>query len=172
MHNTELPPYVAFYNKLHGCSLLEAGYTDYVNLVKNGMTAEQAVAILKLSKMPLKWVENYQYLQKTWKQELMSSFRDFLRWYNNKEGVPILEAMQKMITFYHKKNDDLLNLGFTSPNLAITSLLKPTYAKFHPITERDKDLLQTIRDNMLGGPSIVFTRKAVIDKTFIGKLTS
>ena len=27
----------------------------------------------------------------------MNSFKDFLRWYNNKDVVPTLEAMQKMI---------------------------------------------------------------------------
>ena len=31
----------------------------------------------------------------------------------------------------------------------------------------DKDLCEKIREDMTGGPSIVFTRKAVVDKTFI-----
>ena len=41
-----------------------------------------------------------------------------------------------------------------------------------PFTERGKDLLQKIRVDMVGGPSIVFTRKAVVDKTFIRKSTN
>ena len=81
------------------------------------MTADQAVAKLKLSKTPPTEVENYQYLQKIWKQEHMISFRDFLRWYNNKDIVPTLEAMQKMITFYHNKKFAMLKLGYTLPNL-------------------------------------------------------
>ena len=72
MQNTELPPYDAFYSKFRSCNPLEAEYTDYVNLLKNGLTAEQ-----------------------------VSSFKHFLRWYNNKDVVPTLEAMQKMIAFYH-----------------------------------------------------------------------
>ena len=40
----------------------------------------------------------------------MSSFKDFLRCYN-KEDVPNLEAMQKMIAFYHDKDIDMLKLG-------------------------------------------------------------
>ena len=48
----------------------------------------------------------------------MSSFKDFLRWYNNKDVVPTLEAMQKMIAFYHDKDIDMLKLGCTLPNLA------------------------------------------------------
>ena len=31
----------------------------------------------------------------------------------------------------------------------------------------DKDLQEKIRENMVGGPSIVFTRKAVVDENFI-----
>ena len=39
--------------------------------------------------------------------------------------------------------------------------------KFYPFCEKGKDLCQKIREDMTGGPSIVFTRKAVVDKTFI-----
>ena len=46
-------------------------------------------------------------------------------------------------------------------------LHKSTSAKFYPFTETDKDLLQKIREDIVGGPSIVFTRKAVVDETFI-----
>ena len=48
----------------------------------------------------------------------MSSFKDFLWWYNDKIVVRTLEAMQKMIDFYHDKDIDMLKLGCTLPNLA------------------------------------------------------
>ena len=167
MQNTELPSYDAFYSKLRNCNPLEAEYTDYVNLLKSGLTTEQVVVKLKLSKPPPTGIENYQYLLQIWKQEQMSSFRDFLRCYNNKDVVPTLEAMQKMIAFYHDKDIDMLKLGCTSPNLANLCLHKSTDAKFYPFTEGDKDLLEKIREDVVGGPSIVFTRKAVVDGTFI-----
>ena len=44
----------------------------------------------------------------------MSSFKDFLRWYNKKD-VPTLVAMQKMIAFYHDKDSNMLKLGCTLP---------------------------------------------------------
>ena len=75
--------------------------------------------------------------------------------------------MQKMLAFYHKKGIDRLKLGCTLPNLANTCLHKSTSAKFYTFTEIDKDLLQKIREDMVGGPSIVFTRKAKVDETFI-----
>ena len=157
--------YGAFYSKLRSCNPLEAEYKDYVNLLKSGLSTEQAVVKLKLSKPPPTGIENYQYLQQIWKQEQMSSLKDFLRWYKNKDVVPNLEAMQKMIAFYHDKDIDMLKLGCTLPNLANICLHKSTDAKFYPITEGDKDLLEKIREDVVGGPSIVFTRKAVVDET-------
>ena len=139
MQNTELPPYDAFYSKLRSRNPLEAEYTDYVNLLKSGLTKELAVIKIKLSKSPPTGIENYQYLQKIWKQEQMSSFKDFFRWYNNKDVVPTLEAMPKMIAFYHDKDIDMLKLGCLIPNLANTCLHKSTDAKFYPFTDGDKD---------------------------------
>ena len=100
MQNPELPPYDAFYSKLRSCNSLETEYTDCVNLLKSGLTTEQAVIKLKLSKPPPTGIENYHYLQQIWKQEQMSSFMDFLRWYNNRDVVPTLKATQKVIAFY------------------------------------------------------------------------
>ena len=99
----------------------------------------------------------------------MQYFSDFLRWYNNKDIVPTLEAMQKMIEFYHNKGIDMLKLGWALPNLANICLHKSTDSKFPPATESDKDLLERRREDLVGGPSIVFTRKAVVDETFIRK---
>ena len=92
----------------------------------------------------------------------MTVFKDFLKWYNNKDVVPNLEAMQKMIQFYHNKEIDKLKLGCTLPNLENICLHKSTNYKFYPFC-----LYGKIREDMTGGPSIVFTRKAVVDETYI-----
>ena len=149
LQNPELPPYDAFYSKLRSCNPLETEYTDYVNLLKSGLSTEKAVIKLKLSKRPPNGIENYHYLQQIWKQEQMSSFKDFLRWYNNKDVVPILEAMQKMIAFYHDKGIDMLKLGCILPNLANNCLHKPTDAKLYPFKEGDKDLLEKFAKTLL-----------------------
>ena len=151
MQNTELPPYDTFYSKLRSRNLLEADCTDYVNLLKSGLTTEQAVVKLKLSKPPTTVIENHQYLQQIWKQEQMTSFKDFLRWYNKKDVVPTLEAMQKWIAFYHDKDIDMLKLGCTLPNLANICLHKSTDAKFYPFTEGNKDRLEKKPRDVVGG---------------------
>ena len=77
--------------------------------------------------------------------------------------------MQKIIAFYHDKNVDMVKLGFTLPNLATICLHKSTDAKFYTFTERDKNILKKIREDVVGGLSINFRRKAVVDETFIPK---
>ena len=124
---------------------------------------------LGLKTKPTTGLENYNYLKSIWEQEKMTIFRDFLRWYNNKDVVPTLDAMQKLIEFYHDKGIDMLKLGCTLPNLANICLHKSTDYKFYPFFSSDSDLLEKIREDMTGGPSIVFTRKAVANETFIRK---
>ena len=80
--------------------------------------------------------------------------------------------MQKMIAFYHDKDIDMSKLGCTLPNMANICLHTSTDAKIYPFPEADKDLLEEIREDVVGGPSIVFTRKAVVDGAFIRKSTN
>ena len=77
-----------------------------------------------------------------------------------------------MIAFYHDKDIDMLKPGCSLPNLANICLHKATDAKFYPFTKGDKDLLEKIREGFVGGPSILFTRKAIVDETFIRKSAS
>ena len=70
-----------------------------------------------------------------------------------------------MIEFYHDKGIDMLKLGCTLPNLANIFLHSSTNSNFYTFPERDKDLLKKIREDMLVGLSIVFTRKAVVGET-------
>ena len=77
-----------------------------------------------------------------------------------------------MVDFHHKKGIDMLDLGCTLPNLTNNCLHNSTTANFHPYTENGKDLLEKIREEMVSGPSIVVTRKAVVDETFFWDSTN
>ena len=63
----------------------------------------------------------------------------------------------------------MLKLGCTLPNLANICLHKATDTKIYPFREGDKDVLEKIRGDVVGGPSIVFTRKAAVVESFIRK---
>ena len=171
-NNKELPPYDSFFSILRNSNPLEKDHNDFQKLVNSGLTTEQAVAKLQMDKIPATGTENSSYLQSVWEINNMQNFSNFLKWYNKKDVVPTLEARQKTIEFYHDKGIEMLKLGCTLPNLANNYLHKSTDSKFYPFTESDKDLLEKIRENMVGGPSIVFTRKAVVDETFIRKSSS
>ena len=68
-----------------------------------------------------------------------------------------------MNAFYHAKVIHMLKVGYTLPNLANICLDKSADAKFNPFTEGDKDLLEKIREDVDGGPSVVFLRKTSVD---------
>ena len=61
----------------------------------------------------------------------------------------------------------MLKLDCTLPILANICLKNSTNVKFYPFPEGDKDLFEKIGEDMVGGPSIVFTRKAVVGQTRI-----
>ena len=61
----------------------------------------------------------------------------------------------------------MLKLGCTLPNLANNCLHSSTNVKFYPFPEGDKDLLERIREDKIGGPSIVLTRKSLVGQTRI-----
>ena len=172
MNNKELPLFDSFFSILRNSNPLEKGYNDFQNFVNSGLTTEQEVTKLRMDRIPPTGAENYSCLQSVWKNNNMHYFSDFLKWYNNKDVVPTLEAMQKMIKFYHNKGIDMQKLGCTLPNLANFCLHKSTDSKFYPFTESDRDLLEKIREDIAGGPSFVFTRKAVVDETFIRKTSN
>ena len=145
MNNKELPPNDSFFSILRNSNPLEKGYNDFQNLVNSGLTTEQAVAKLRMDRIPPTAAENYSYLQSVWENNNMQNFSDFLKWYNNKDVVSTLEGLQKMIEFYHNKGLDMLKLGCTLPKLANICSLKSTDSKFYPFTQSDKDLLEKIR---------------------------
>ena len=168
MNNKELPLHDSFFSILRNSNPLEKDYNDFQNLVNSGLTTEQAVTKLRMDRKPPTGAENFfKYLQSVWENNNMQTFSDFLKWYNNQNVVPTLEAMRKMIEFYHNKEVDMLKVGCTLPKLANICLHKSTDSKFYPFTESEKDLLEKIREDMPGSPSIVFTHQAVVDETFL-----
>ena len=56
----------------------------------------------------------------------------------------------------------MLKLGCTIPKLANICLHSSTNANFYPLPEGDKDLPEKKREAMVGGTSVVVTRKAVV----------
>ena len=100
----------------------------------------------------------------------METFRDFLIWYNNLDVVPFLEAIDKMSAFWKERNIDIFKDGVSVPGLTMKYLFSNVpNVYFSLFTEKDKDLYYTMKDNNVGGPSIIFNRYHEKDKTNVRK---
>ena len=161
-----LPPYDAFYNRLKSVNSLEADYLKYQNLLQS-QSPSSVLKQMKLTTPPLNGRDNYAYLQSIWECQGMTSVKDFARWYTNKDVVPTLEALQKMLHFYHNKNIDMTKVAKTLPGLANIILHQSTDALVPVFCAKDKDLDDTFRNEIVGGAAIVFTRFAKVGTSFI-----
>ena len=63
MNNKEHPPYDSFISILRNNNPLEKDYIDFQNLVNSGLTTEQAVAKLRMDRIPSTGGEIYLYLK-------------------------------------------------------------------------------------------------------------
>ncbi len=55
--------------------------------------------------------EEYNVCINACKDNNMKTFKDFLEWYNNLDVFPVIEAVEKMKTFYKNKKLDLFKDG-------------------------------------------------------------
>ena len=53
----------------------------------------------------------------------MMSFADWLRYYNNLDVVPFIEALQKMKTFYGERGIDICKDAVSLPSVSLQYLL-------------------------------------------------
>ena len=81
----------------------------------------------------------------------MRTFADWLRYYNNPDVAPGLEALEKMRNFYTEKGIDILKDAVSIPGVSFHYLLRGA-------VERGTDLYSPGKEAYVGGPSLVFTR--------------
>ena len=64
--------------------------------------------------------------KKIFKEKGMQTFADWLRYYNNLDEAPGLEALEKMRAFYIEKGIDLLKDAVSLPGVSLHYLLRGT----------------------------------------------
>lgn len=113
--------------------------------------------------------DEYAYCQSIWIQNRMSTLKDFLVWYNNKDVVPFLRALQTQIDMYSTLGVDLLKDGISVPGITLKYLFKTISpgVYFSLFDSKRAYLHQLLRQNMVGGPSIIFHRYHEKGKTYI-----
>ena len=146
LDHPSLPPYEAFVSTLRGVNVLEEG---------EGEAAGR---------------RRYESLETTWVEREMETFRDFLVFYNNLDVGPFVTAVEKMQEFYFGLGVDLFKVAVSIPGVARSLLYKTAGdggVSFSSVRPGDEDLYYLIKQNIVGGPSVIFTRHHEVGKTCI-----
>ena len=135
-----LPPYMAWYSKLKG---------EYVLTLKE-----------------------YDDCHRIFKEQGMQTFGDWLEYYNNLDVAPFLEALQKMKEFYTSLGIDILKDAVSLPGVSekyiLRKTLQPRWGYKPPeLYSPNKEAYAMLKAAVVGGPSLVFTRKHVAGETRI-----
>ena len=110
-------------------------------------------------------LDEYNLVCDTWKQKNWSTVRNLLIYYNNLDVVPFVQAVENLLNNYKSQNLDLFKQAFSVSGIAKIIMFKEVDSNdfFLLIPKKHKDLHQMFRDQLCGGVSQVFTRKAVKD---------
>ena len=103
--------------------------------------------------------EKHKQLFQIWKDNNMSTFKDWLIYYNNVE--PFVDALSKIHTLYRQKNIDVFKQTISVPGIARLPLFRaaPSANVFFALFDyRNKYLHTTVKSNIVGEPSIIFQR--------------
>ena len=103
---------------------------------------------------------DYARCQAVWHDNQMTTMRDYLVWYNNRDVTPFLEAIAKQFTFYCDRGIDMFKDGISVPGLSLLYLFSnlPKDTFFTVFNNTNKDAHKLVKDNIVGSPAIIFHR--------------
>ena len=134
LDETRLPPYDTFYSTIKGCNVLEEGHTAFQKLIDQGKSEQEALQILRLTSKPKTGPENYQWLNDLWNENQWSTFADHLKWYNDLDVTPMIQAIKNMNEFYKNVCIDFIHQAISIPGVVMrvcfNSITDPA-AEFH-----------------------------------------
>ena len=135
-----LPPYLAWYSKLKNSYVLS--------------------------------LKEYDDCHRIFRDLGMQTFGDWLKYYNNLDVAPFLEALQKMKEFYTSLGVDIFKDAVSLPGESQQYILRKTLQprrgyKPPDLYAPNKEAYAMLKAAVVGGPSLVFTRKHVVGETSI-----
>ena len=104
--------------------------------------------------------DDYARCQAVWRDNGMETLREYLIWYNNRDVTPFLDAIAKQAGFYKQHNIDMFKDGISVPGLSLLHLFNdlPNDTNFVTFNRTNSDLHKLVKDNIVGGPAIIFHR--------------
>ena len=161
-----LPPYETFYSTIKNCNVLEEEYALFQKLlaIDEGKSEQEALQSLRLPTKPKTSPENYQWLQHLWSENQWLTFADFLKWYDDLVVTTKIQAIENMNEFYKSIHIDFIHQAISIPGVAMrvcfNSITDPA-AEFHLFNPKNKDMYHLFKENIVGGPSIIFNQYLV-----------
>ena len=160
-----LAPGVSYdkYLKAYGCELQKGHfpyeYMDDLHKLEDRVLPPQSAFFSQLKNEGISDAD-YARCQAVWHDNQMKTMRDFLVWYNNRDVIPFLQAIDKQFAFYQQHNIDMFKDGISVPGLSLlymfNNLPKDTF--FTVFNNTNKDAHKLVKDNIVGGPAIIFHR--------------
>ena len=105
--------------------------------------------------------------KETFWEKGMKTFKDWVRYYNNLDVAPGLEALEKMKNFYAEKGIDIMKDAVSIPGVSLHYLLKGAIERKAELYAPSKEAYEMLKEAVVGGPSLVFTRYHEVGKTRI-----
>ena len=109
--------------------------------------------------------------KQTFLEKGMKTFKDWVRYYNNLDVAPGLEALQKMKNFYTEKGIDIMKDAVSIPGVSLHYLLRGAIERNAELYSPSKEAYEMLKEAVVGGPSLVFTRYHEVGKNK-NKITS
>ena len=97
--------------------------------------------------------EDYAYCQHVWSDYGMSTFQDFLIWYNNLDVGLFVQAVENLQKIYFDRGFDVFKTSISVPGLARRMLFdtgRQAGASFAIFDKASSDLYDTIKRNLTG----------------------
>ena len=160
-----LAPGVSYdkYLKAYGCDLQKGHfpyeYMDGIGKLEDRVLPPQSTFFSQLKNEGISDAD-YARCQAVWHDNQMKTLREYLIWYNNRDVTPFLDAIAKQFAFYRDRDIDMFKDGISVPGLSLlylfSNLPKDTY--FTVFNRTNSDLHELVKDNIVGGPAIIFHR--------------
>ena len=96
--------------------------------------------------------------KRLFKENGMRTFADWLRYYNNHDVAPGLEALEKMKSFYTERGIDILKDAVSLPGVSLHYLLRGAIERGADLYCPGREAYTMLKRAVVGGPSLVFTR--------------
>ena len=169
-----LAPGVSYakYLKVYGCELQKGHfpyeYMDDLQKLDERSLPPQSAFYSRLKNEGIS-DEDFARCQTVWRTNEMTTMREYLIWYNTRDVVSFLDAIAKQFAFYHDRGIDMFKDGISVPGLSLlymfNNLPKDTF--FTVFNKTNKDAHKLVKDNIFGGPAIIFHRYHEKDVTKI-----